>query len=209
LGIVLSADKNRTGLVNRQEALELTLAAFDTISENNNLLVHGGNAYSFGYTTEIVDAPITATQFMLMDETVPFYGMVLHGYINYAGAELNLTQATDRTKLLLDVIENGANLRYVLSYEKSDLIKYSGLNNMYSVQYEMYMDEIEEYYNELEKALGDVVNVPMVGHEILENGVRKVTYENGVVIYINRGAEEVTVDGVTVPANWYVRKVGA
>jgi hypothetical protein len=52
------------------------------------------------------------------------------------------------------------------------------------------------------------MNVPMVGHEILENGVRKVTYENGVVIYINRGSEDVSVDGITIPAKWYVKKAG-
>ena len=208
LGSVLSADKNRMDLIHRQKALELTMAAFETIGEKNQLLVQGGNAYSFGYTTEIVNAPITGSKFMLVDEIIPFYGMVIHGYINYAGDELNLTQSTDRDRLLLDLIENGASLHYVLSYEKSDLIKYSGLNNMFSVQYELYADEIESYYKELSAALQDVVNVPIVGHEILENDVRKVTYENGVVIYINRGSKDVSVDGITVPAEWYAKKAG-
>ncbi|MBO5097807.1 MAG: hypothetical protein J6B96_05790, partial [Agathobacter sp.] len=87
-------------------------------------------------------------------------------------------------------------------------IKYSGLNSMYSVQYELYTEEIEEFYKELSNALGEVVNVPIVGHEILENDVRKVTYENGVVIYINRGSKDVSVDGITVPAQWYTKKAG-
>lgn len=208
LGTVLSADKKRTALVNRQEALEITKAAFETLAEENTLLVQGGNAYSFGYTTEVVDAPITGSEYNLIDEMVPFYGMVIHGYINYAGDELNLTQSIEREELLLDVIENGACLRYVLTYENSDVIKYSGLNNMYSVQYDLYMEEIESFYKEASNALGDVANVPMVGHEILDNDVRKVTYENGVVIYINRGSEDVTVDGITIPAEWYAKKAG-
>ena len=208
LGTVLSADKKRAALINRQEALEVTLAAFETLAEENDLLVQGGNVYSLGYTTEVVDAPITGSEYNLVDEIVPFYGMVIHGYINYAGDELNLTQSVDREKLLLDVIENGACLRYVLSYENSDLIKYSGLNSMYSVQYDLYMEEIESFYKEANNALKDVMNVPIVGHEILENGVRKVTYENGVVIYINRGSEDVSVDGITIPAEWYAKKAG-
>ena len=36
----------------------------------------------------------------------------------------------------------------------------------------------------------------------------KVTYENGVVIYINRGSKDVSVDGITVPAQWYTKKAG-
>ena len=79
---------------------------------------------------------------------------------------------------------------------------------MYSVQYELYMEEIEDFYTELSTAFDGVVNVSIVGHEILDYDVRKVTYENGVVIYINRGSEDVTVDGISVPANWYVRKAG-
>ena len=208
LGSVLSADKKRKDLIHRQDALQLTLAAFETLSKENMLLVQGGNAYSFGYTTEIVDAPISGSKFMLVDEIVPFYGMVIHGYINYAGDELNLTHSTERTELLLDVIENGAGLRYVLSHEKSDSIKYSGLNHMYSVQYELYLEEIETFYKELSNALEDVVNVPMVEHEILNQDVRKVTYENGVVIYINRGSKDVSVDGIVVPAEWYAKKAG-
>lgn len=208
LGSVLSSDKKRTALINRQEALEVTKAAFEALAEENTLLVHGGNAYSLGYTTEVVDAPTTGSQFNLVDEIVPFYGMVIHGYINYAGEELNLTQSVDREELLLEAIENGACLRYVLTYENSDQIKYSGLNSMYSVQYDLYMEEIEAFYKEANDALKDVVNVPMVGHEILDNDVRKVTYENGVVIYINRGSEDVSVDGITVPAKWYAKKAG-
>lgn len=208
LGSVLSADKKRMDLIHRQNALQLTMAAFETLGKENKLLVQGGNAYSFGYTTEIVDAPISGSRFMLVDEIVPFYGMVIHGYINYAGDELNLTQSTNRKILLLDLIENGASLRYVLSHEKSDSIKYSGLNSMYSVQYELYMEEIESFYKELNNALCDVMNVPIVGHEILNDDLRKVTYENGVVIYINRGSKDVSVDGITVPAEWYVKKAG-
>ena len=208
LGTVLSADKKRAALINRQDALDITKAAFETLSKENELLVHGGNAYSFGYATEIVDAPITGSDFMLVDEMVPFYGMVIHGYINYAGDELNLAQSIEREELLLDLIENGACLRYVLSYENSDKIKYSGVNNMYSVEYKLYMDEIETFNKEISAALKDVVNAPIVKHEILDNDVRKVTYENGVVIYINRGSEDASVDGITVPAKWYAKKAG-
>ena len=43
----------------------------------------------------------------------------------------------------------------------------------------------------------------MVGHEILDNGVRKVTYDNGVTIYVNYSEEDLTADGKTVPALSY------
>ncbi|HCM12318.1 MAG TPA: hypothetical protein DHW85_03970 [Lachnospiraceae bacterium] len=133
--------------------------------------------------------------------------MVIHGYIHYTGSELNLIQSADRNDLLLDLIEAGAAPRYVMSWENSDKIKYTGLNNMYSVQYELWDDEAKDYYAEVSKALKDVVNVAMVKHEILNNSVRKVTYANGMILYINRGSEDALVDGITIPAKWY-RKGG-
>ncbi len=208
LGSVLSSDKKRTDLIHRQDALGLTRKAMETLSSVTDLLVYGGNIYSLNYATDVVNAPLTGNNFFVVDEMIPFYAMVVHGYLNYTGEELNLSQSTDREDLLLDYIENGAALRYVVSWENSDAIKYSGLNSMYSVQYELYEDEIKSFYGKMSEVLGDVMNVPMIKHEILSENVRKITYENGVTIYVNRGTEDVWVDGICVPAKWYEKKEG-
>lgn len=208
LGSALSSDKKRTDLIHRQDALLLMQKGMETLSSETEVMIHGGNAYSLAYATELVDAPLTGSNFYVVDEMVPFYAMVVHGHLNYAGEEMNLLQSPDRVDLLLDCIENGASPRYVVSWKNSDAIKYSGLNSMYSVQYELYQEEIKDFYGKLSEALADVVNVPMQKHEILSRDVRKITYENGVVIYINRGAEEALADGVRIPAKWYEKKEG-
>ena len=42
-------------------------------------------------------------------------------------------------------------------------------------------------------------------HEIVQEGVKKITYSNGAVIYVNYTNKDVTVDGVTVSAeNFFV-----
>ena len=208
LGSALSSDKKRTDLIHRQEALELMQKGMETLSNATDVMVHGGNAYSLAYASDLTDVPLTGSNFYVVDEMIPFYAMVVHGYLNYAGEELNLLQSQDRADLLLDCIENGAALRYVVSWENSDAIKYSGLNSMYSVQYTLYEEEIKNFYGIISDALQDVMNVPMEKHEILTEDVRKITYENGIVIYINRGDDEVQVDGIRVPANWYAKKEG-
>ena len=43
----------------------------------------------------------------------------------------------------------------------------------------------------------------MVKHEFLESGVAKVTYDNGVVIYINNQDQAAAADGKTIPAKSY------
>ncbi len=204
LGNFLASDKKRSQLIDRQESLEIHQKAFETLEgTEKDLMVYSANAYSLAYASDIVDAPLDGSQFFITDETVPFYEMVIHGYINYSGSALNLTQSTERNELLLDLIENGAAPRYTMSWENSDNIKYSGLNSMYSVQYEIWAEEAAEFYAQLSEALKDVVNVPMVKHEIITEDIRKITYENGHVIYVNRGNEDAEIDGITIPGKWY------
>ena len=48
--------------------------------------------------------------------------------------------------------------------------------------------------------LGDA---QIIEHEILGNGITKVTYSNGIKIYINYSREEAEADGITVDAMSY------
>lgn len=204
LGSLLSSDKKRSEMINRQEALEIVENSFKELKKSGkSLMVYSPNVYSLAYTKDIVDAPIDGSKFLVTDETIPFYEMVIHGYINYTGPELNLTQSVERKELLLDLIEAGAAPRYVMSWKNSDGIKYTSLNNMYSIQYKLWEDEAGKFYSELTEALKDVVNVPIVKHEILSENVRKITYKNGISLYINRGSKDVMSDGLTIPARGY------
>ena len=53
-------------------------------------MVSGGNSYSLPYADDIINAPDTQSDFYIIDAQVPFYQMIIHGYINYTGASLNL-----------------------------------------------------------------------------------------------------------------------
>lgn len=48
------------------------------------MLVSGGNAYSIPYVTDIVDFSLDNSGYSISSASVPFAGMVLHGYVNYA-----------------------------------------------------------------------------------------------------------------------------
>jgi hypothetical protein len=42
-----------------------------------------------------------------------------------------------------------------------------------------------------------------VEHEILSSNVRRITYDNGVVIYVNYSDKAETADGLEIPAMGY------
>ena len=204
LGNRLHSDKRRTNVINREEALDVVLGQFDVLENTGkNIMVNDGNDYTFAYADDIINAPLSANDYYIVDETVPFYQMLIHGYIDYSGTVINLSDTFDRTETVLNLIETGASPHFVFSWESSSDIKNTGLNRFYATTYENWKDEALSVYSEVNEVLKYVNGAYITNHEILNNGVRAVSYSNGVTIYVNTGYTDRTVDGVSVPARSY------
>ena len=82
-------------------------------------------------------------------------------------------------------------------------MKYTGLHKYYSTKYHIWKEEAVNIYRDVNEALSKVSGETMINYEIINEGVRKVTYSNGIVFYINYLDEDVTIDGVIIPAKDY------
>lgn len=205
LGDTLSSDKRRTNVIDRQEAKQIVLGQFAALDEAiDNLMVSGGNSYTFAYSEDLTNVPSGANPFYLVDEEVPFYQMVIHGSIDYTSGAINLSDSYNKDDIILRMIEFGTAPHFTLSYEESSEIKYSALNSLYSTHYETWLGDAVEIYQKTNDVLKNVVNSTITDHTILDSGIRKVSYDNGVVIYINYSGTDVTADNINIPALSYV-----
>lgn len=201
LGGELHSDKKRTNIINREEALDVVNASLAQMEETNkNIMINSGNDYSFAYADDMLNVPLTDNDYYIVDETVPFYEMLLHGYIDYSGSVINLSDTYDKTDIVLNLVEAGASPHFMFSYENSSEIKNTGLNRFYSTTYANWKDDAAAIYAQVNEALKNVNGAYITNHQILDDNLRAVTYSNGVTIYINSGTEDQTVDGVKVPA---------
>ena len=205
LGNELHSDKRRSNVINREQALDVVVGQLGLMKDTGkNVMVNDGNIYSFGYADDIINAPVSDNDYYVIDESVPFYEMLIHGCIDYSGYLINLADTTDKQSIILNLIEYGASPHFVFSKESSSELKLTGVNNMYSTTYDNWKDYALEIYNETNKALSEVNGAFIVQHEI-KDGVTVVTYSNGKKIYINYGSKAVTVDGITVePKNYAI-----
>ncbi|MCH5269395.1 MAG: hypothetical protein J1E83_01475 [Lachnospiraceae bacterium] len=204
LGNYLPSDKKRTEMINREEALEIVLAQLDILEgTGKKMLMNQANDYAFAYSSDIINVPITDNDFAIVDENIPLYEMIIHGSINYSSKLLNFQDEEDMTGIVLNLIEAGASPHYVFTWEASSEMKDTGLNRYYATTYETWKGEALEIYNQVNDALKYVNGALVVNHEILDNGVRKVTYDNGVIIYINYSSQEQKADGASIPAMSY------
>ena len=204
LGDSLYSDQKRTNIINREEALDVVLAQFDKLSDSGkNLLICGGNDYSFEYASDIINVPMNDNKYFIVDDSIPLYQMIIHGSIDYAGSLINFYDDIDSSNLKLNLIEYGASPHYLFTKESANEMKYTGLHKYYSTKYDIWKEEAVNMYREVNEALSKVSGETMINYEIIEDGVSKVTYSNGIVFYINYLDEDVTVDGVTIPAKDY------
>ncbi|MBQ3484462.1 MAG: hypothetical protein IJA77_03020 [Clostridia bacterium] len=206
LGYELHADKKRTEVINREEALMVVESQLQKLRDTGrNLMITGGNDYALQGVSHILNAPMSATEYFIVDDTIPLYQMVVHGCVDYTGKPINTYVTDDVRRNLLEMVEYGASTRYIFTWEDATGMKYTGLNKYYATTFDAWAEEAVENYAYVNDALKYVSNANMVAHETLAENLKKVTYSNGVTIYVNYGAEEAQADGYAVPAmDYYV-----
>ena len=78
----------------------------------------------------------------------------------------------------------------------------------YNCKYSDIKDGMISDYNSLYKYYNSVANAEIVNHQILENGLRETTFENGVKAYVNFTSENLDSPYGAVDAYGYLIKEG-
>ncbi|MBQ7636245.1 MAG: hypothetical protein IJS80_02940 [Lachnospiraceae bacterium] len=198
LGNYLASDKKRSDVINREDALDIVKAQLRTLDDTGrDLMINEANWYAFGYASDILNAPIEDNNYYLVDERIPLYGMIIHGCIDYSSNLLNFEDSVDLTPKLLQLVENGAAPHYVFTRKNSSEMKDTAMNRYYATTYETWKSEAVEAYAFVNGALKYVTNACITDHKI-DGDLRKITYDNGVSIYVNYGKNAADMDGITV-----------
>ena len=168
LGSDLNSNFDKKNPINREESSAYVVSLLDKmVTENQmNVMMSMGNVYSVKYAKHIIDISTDSSHFAKSSYAIPFTGLVLHGYVNYAGSALNYSGSPDYD--LLRAIENGASLYYILSYQNTDALKEDiKLNKYYGVSYESWYDKVVETYAVLNGAIGQYQSYKIVDHTTL------------------------------------------
>jgi hypothetical protein len=204
IGYQLSADYNKKHPVSRQQAEKGQLEILNTIRDSGILVMTNvGNDYTLGITDFITNMELSGSGYTIIDETVPFYQIAIHGYINYAGEALNL--AGDYQEELLKSVEYGAGLYFTLMDEDTTKLQNSYYTQYFGANFNAWQDDIISIYQKYKKNLGGTFNQRMIDHEALENGITVTTYEDGTKVYVNYNYEDYLIeDGTNLSARDYL-----
>ncbi|MBQ4108258.1 MAG: hypothetical protein IJC80_02525 [Clostridia bacterium] len=188
LGSDLNSDFDKKDYYTREDSKDkvVNLLKYMTGDENGskfNLITDVGNAYAIPYSSGVLSAPLDSSKYVMASETIPFYGMVYHGSVEFAGTALNMEG--DEDFMFLRALENGAALYYTLAKENVEALKFDReYSKYYSVSYDFLKDSIVSTYKEYNKLMKDKQDKYIVDHKFLndeDDGV-SVAFKNGTKV---------------------------
>lgn len=170
MGSDLNTDFDEDEPYNREDNKAFIINALETIQNNSavtgGIMTDNGNAYTLKYVDHLLNVNLDSSRFMRATCAVPFVGLVLHGYVQFAGTALNMEG--DANYAMLKAIENGASLYYILSYRNTaELKEFSTLSQYYSVNYAIWKDDLISQYQELNSLMADLQTKLIINHEFL------------------------------------------
>ncbi len=167
LGTALNSDFDKKDPYNRVDSQNFTTEMLASLKEAfSDIMLDGGNIYSIPYASHVLGVSTDSSNYMKASESVPFAGIILHGFVNFTGAALNMEG--DVAYSMLKSIENGAYLYYTLSYENTNELKESETyNKYYSVDYANWKDEVIKQYAIVNEALSDLQTTLIDDHKFV------------------------------------------
>ena len=199
------SDKQYYGRSNFDNQTAAILNAY----KNDGYRVAGSDANAFAAVlcSHVYDVPMQSSKYRILSHDVPFYQIVFKGLVSMSGNSLNLS--TNEQTNFLKAVETGTGLTYSLIGEYDSNVITSAYNVFYGSVYwddtinrgvrDSIVERVAEYRDYFESVNGATI----VDHEIINENVRKTTFDNGVIVYVNYGDNDYSEGDVTVAANGY------
>lgn len=199
----LSADYYKKNPYSRQAVLKLQEERFKKVNDSGQkIMVNAGNDYAIPYSSFVTNMDLKGNEYTILDASIPFYQLAIHGYIEYAGYPLNISG--DDQEELLRSAEYGAGLSFSLMEESSFTLQKTLYTEYYGSDYSAWHDRMMEIYNRYNSELGHIYNQEMVNHTKFSDTLSCTEYADGTKVYVNYDYIEAEADGVTVPARDYL-----
>ena len=202
IGSLLSADYNPKDLVTREQVKAMNIETLKEAQAKNQLIqIKEGFDFALPYATMVTDMNLTGNNYTIIDSSVPFYQIAIHGNVEYTGQPIN-TSADWETELL-NCAQYGAGLNFTFMAEDAKIVQETYHSSLYGSYYTGWAETVRKIVNDYQTSMKGLNQIEIVDHEILGD-VTVTTYADGRSVYVNYGFEEFTVGENTVPARGYI-----
>ena len=215
IGSVLTGDYQKNQEMFKINAVAEQIEALETIKNAGikNINLYRPYDYAFPYVTNAKEVPYEATQYEILDYSIPFYQLVVNGLFDYSGESINANSEDGTDLHILRLLETGSNASFTFTYEGSEVLLTTDYNQYYYTKYNEWLEDVNKVYTEISNT--GIEGCRLVKHEYIQEGVTRVTYlqestdpnvpDKEIVIVINYSRVQYNdfETGVSVPAKSY------
>ncbi len=197
----LVSDFSKKNFASREDTMNTIINGYEQAREDvGTILADGANAYILPYVDHITNIPVNSSGFNIVDYDIPFYQMVVHGYVPYSTQAINKSSNSEDTFLL--ALAYGSALHYDMLYEQSSKLSDTAYGDLYYANYEGWIETAAAESKAASQVLNAVSEKVITNYEIdRENNILTTTYgsedgtasESVVTVDLNNG--KISVDG--------------
>lgn len=168
-------------------------------STNRTMSADSANFYAFPYVERIFNAPNSSSRQRIYDGEIPFYQMLLHGYIAITSPYIN--QCSVKNSALLRAIETGSELAFMVMYEDSGAVNGTEYDDLYGSTFKMLEIDIVDMYKTYNELLNKISDKTITDYKIHSEYVTETVYDNEIRVFVNYGDNNYQGESVEINAN--------
>jgi len=207
IGTFLSADYNPKNTTTREQVKAMNIQSMQEAAANGQrVMIRTGNDYAVPYADIITDMDLLGNRYAIIDQSIPFYQIALHGMKDYTGEPINL--AGDYMQEFLTCAEYGAGLNFTFMAEDSRVLQDTTHSGLFGSSYKSWAEDMAAMVTKYQADMEGLNQQRIVSHEKLNANLSVTGYEDGTKVYVNYGLEDCTENGVVIPARSYTVERG-
>lgn len=160
------------------------------------------NIYAAGMADCVSDVPLDAGGLSVLDESVPFYQMVLRGNTALYSPALN-TSAVLENDLVLKAVAFGVFPSFSLCCDTPGQLADSDNDVFFGSKFSSNREGIIEVLSRTGEYFKSIGSKQIKRYEILSKNLSKTVFEDGSMVTVNYSNEDIVLNGVTYKAKSY------
>ena len=172
----LVSDYSKKDPSSRSKTMNTVVDGYKSASEKiSTVFADGANSYVLPYVTNVSNVPVYSSGFNVTDFDIPFYQMVIHGYVDYASTPINKSSNSDETFLLS--LASGSQIHYDMTYADADTLQDTEYDDLYYSNYAGWTDLAANQYKKVSSILSGVSDYTITKYELSDDkNVLTTTY---------------------------------
>lgn len=178
----------------RQDSINILTNGYKQLNDAGiSIIAQECNAYALPYVSAITNVPLYSSNYDMFNYDVPFYQMVIHGYIPYSSKPVNASSNANELRLLS--LMTGSAVHYELMYNSPNDFLDSKYDKYFYSNYEGWLEIAANDYKMYNDISASVKDATIVNYT--RNGKHNFTaeYSDGTKITVDTEKLTVNVNG--------------